>query len=71
MKNVSCFAIAEAIKHTMGMANLSGFVAQEDGEPLRQFNVKSITEEQEKAVMLLEFAGQGFRIEVSAEDKIR
>jgi len=67
-KKITCGDIAKAINGIMAMANLSGFVNQIEGKPFRQFDVTSIDENADGAVMLLNFAEQNFKLIISADD---
>jgi hypothetical protein len=64
-KDIGCKDIAESIRSTMGIANFTNLIQQEEGEKFRQFRVSSVTGDQENAVMLMSFAGKGFKINVS------
>ena len=64
MKKIGCNQMAESIKALMTIANFSGYIKQNDGESLRQYDVTSITGDQDKATMFLDIAGQGFKLEI-------
>ena len=64
-ENIGCKDIAVAIQGTMTIANFEGHIKQEDGEAFRQFGVSSITGDQDNATMLINFAGQGFKLDIS------
>ena len=64
-EKITCYDIANAMRDLMTMANLSGFVSQTDEGSFRQFKVKSITENADGAVMLLELGEQSFKLTVS------
>ena len=62
---IGCNDIAKAIQNLMTMANLSGFISQDDNESFRQFDVSSITGNEDNATMLLNISNQGFKMDIS------
>jgi len=66
-KKFGCNEIAEAIKSIMTMANFSGFIKQETGAELRQFDVSKIDGDSENAVLRFTFAGQTYKAEITLD----
>ena len=64
-KKFGCNEIAQAIKSIMAIANFSGFINQEAGTELRQFDVTHIDGDNEKAVFCFTFAGQSYKAEIT------
>jgi len=63
-KNIGCKELAESIKAIMTIANFSGYIEQEEGEPFRQYEVSSVTGSKDNAAILLGFAGHRFKIDI-------
>ena len=65
IEKIGCNDIAKAIQGIMTMANLSGFISQDENGKLRQFSVEDIKGTPESATIILEFGGQSFKIDIS------
>ena len=65
VEKIGCADIAKAIQGIMTMANLSGFISQNDNGKLRQFSVEDIKGTHENATILLDFAEQSFKLDIS------
>lgn len=63
------YKLAEAIQSIMTMANFSGYIKQEAGDDLRQFDVSSIDGNEETAVLRFEFAGQTYKAVISHDNE--
>jgi hypothetical protein len=66
MKNseIGCMDIAKSIQALMTMANFMGHIEQEEGEAFRQYHISSLWGGQDNAFMLLDFAGQKFKLNI-------
>ena len=62
--NIGSMDIANAIKSLMTMANFMGHIEQKEGEDFRQFDISSVWGVKDCATMLLNFAGQKFKLTI-------